>query len=190
MTVCYGIKCISSKSSEPITLAGRGGWTLGSRGLETWCKTRIFPFYDINEVHQELHFWGTSTQYTYRVEEIPHSLLPSLIDAPVQQISIPKLKEIEDENTISAVDGAKNSILEAEDKRVFEAIEKANFIKYGNTSDTDLKEVLKQSVKYAPNADLKEALKQIVEYASKLENRKVKTHNDGYDLDYFLGEEF
>lgn len=189
MTVYYGIKCISSKSTEPVATAGRGGWTLGVDGrLETWCRTFLFPFNDINEVYREFCAWSPNGSYTYRVEEIPPSLLDVLLDDSSHKTQYTfKLKNIEDQFLNYAVDDAKATIQAAEDEKVFNELNEAA---YGETIPAP------SSIKYdkASNLSLKDALRQLAKYAATLENKKVKSFNDGYanlELDkYSLGGEY
>lgn len=201
MTVCYGIKCISSKSSEPISTAGRGGWTLGSRGLETWCKTFVFPFYDINEVHQELHKWGLSSIYSYVVEEIPLILLPSLLDNTTAYKSIYTFDANSYYNPVKKIkQDTIREIQEQEDKRVFDTINSSisnntsTPTKSGALSDDDLKKALQQLVKYAADLETKQNIS--FDGYTKSFNPVgyfYKNDADGYGWDedeYSLGGEF
>ena len=177
MTVCYGIKCISNKPFEPISTAGRGGWTLGPRGLvETWCKTFVFPFYDINEVYHEFHKWGQSTLYSYVVEEIPPTLLPSLLDNAFSTENQFTLLDIDTNTYYNPLQKIEQDtikeIQEQEDKRFFDLID-SSF----NNNTTSSKPVKHDK---PSGDDLKKALQKIVKYAYEAEAKKVKSYTDGY----------
>ena len=63
----YGIKCIATKSWN---LADPGRWFQTPRGWEAWCPTDmpIVPM-EINQAHQELMKWPSTSDAVYQVEE-------------------------------------------------------------------------------------------------------------------------